>query len=338
MPSPQRPVTTVSVDEVFNLPLTEGFLVLDARLLPHFTEAHLVSAWPCPPAVVDGSEPELHALLARIADDDPPDMLSTVIVCRDPGQNVDGLVQLLARLDPNGAAVEALDRWCLVRRLAERLGTVSVFEDTEAFARQYPFLVVAGDARYPPEQGAVMSVLPALIAPADEKAGRGALYLGAEIHASNEDAFRILGIRAVVNATPNLPCFFDAVGGACPSEASGHVAVEYHRCAILDDESQDLLEAFRTSHAFLETVGCGRGVATLVHCSRGRNRSAALVAHHLVRSKGLLPEEAIAVVRARRPGGTLSNKGFVAQLMAIGTSDERRDDRESHEDGGRERS
>lgn len=93
----------------------------------------------------------------------------------------------------------------------------------------------------------------------------------------------------------------------------------YLRCELVDDLNQQLADAFEESHRFIEDFGVGAGVPTLVHCAQGRNRSAALVVNYMVQS-GLFGSttDAIATVRQRRPGGTLSNESFVQQLHERG--------------------
>lgn len=55
------------------------------------------------------------------------------------------------------------------------------------------------------------------------------------------------------------------------------------------------------------------GKRVLIHCAGGMNRSGLLVAAALVRN-GMGAEEAIELIRARRPGA-LSNKQFVQHLL-----------------------
>jgi rhodanese-related sulfurtransferase len=303
----QRGVTEIGVYDVYNLPITEGFLLLDVRPEADYLETHLVGAWRCDSDI--GTPEAMLTLLQQISDEDPPDLLSTVVVCCLPGQDVSGFTGFLQSLTP--AVVEAalgdsagLHR-TLCHRLATRLELVAVFDGITSFAEHFPFFVVAGESKYLADGGRPPT-LPALVAAADPAAGRGALFVGSEMHASNAEAFQLLGIGAVVNATIEITSYFEDAGG-----------VVYHRCPIEDSLTQPLAEAFCDSQHFIRTRGCGAGVATLVHCSRGRNRSAALVAHHLVRSEGMTPDAAIERVRHCRPGGTLSNEAFVRQLQSL---------------------
>eukprot|EP00035_Acanthoeca_spectabilis_P031306 m.13511 g.13511 ORF g.13511 m.13511 type:complete len:303 (+) comp4674_c0_seq1:798-1706(+) len=295
-----RHVVPFGVEEVYNLPVTEGFLLLDVRPEEAYLRSHVVGAWHCH---ID-STATLSSVFEQVSAEDPPEMLNTVVVCCLPGQDVSSVTDLLEALTP-----ESLDNpspHSFGPRLARLLTSIAVFSDTEPFGEHYPFFVASGKSRYS-DDGARLPMLPALIHPADPISGRGALYLGAELHASSQEAFALLGIAAVVNATVEVQCHFEDEG-----------SVVYHRCAIQDDLTQRLSDAFVSTHQFLEKHGPGAGVNTLVHCSRGRNRSAAMVAHHLMQTTGVSADEAVAIVRQRRPGGTLSNTSFVEQLQRLG--------------------
>lgn len=55
------------------------------------------------------------------------------------------------------------------------------------------------------------------------------------------------------------------------------------------------------------------GKQVLIHCAGGMNRSGLLVAAALVR-EGMAPQEAIELIRSRRPGA-LNNRQFVQHLL-----------------------
>lgn len=56
------------------------------------------------------------------------------------------------------------------------------------------------------------------------------------------------------------------------------------------------------------------GKRVLIHCAGGMNRSGLVVASVLVRDDGMDPDEAIELIRARRPGA-LNNQSFVQHLL-----------------------
>mmetsp|Transcript_15817 Transcript_15817/g.48972 ORF Transcript_15817/g.48972 Transcript_15817/m.48972 type:complete len:307 (-) Transcript_15817:3-923(-) len=282
--------------DVFNLPLSEGFLVLDARGDDAYERAHLSGAWRL--------TPDLDELLRIVDDENPPEQLSTVLVCAAPGDG-DGVARRLLEALGDGVleapddAVhqppdDAEDAFPSLRsRLARRLERVAFFEETEGFVESFPFLAVSG----PEPLVEAPPVLPALlVAPTAET---GALYLGSQTHALSGEGLEILRVGAIVNAT---------------EEVRFHEAPRARlRCPLRDDETCDLTDAFAASHAFLAEHR-NQGVHCLVHCSRGRNRSAALAAHHLLRSGAVrTPAEAIAFLRECRPM-SLQNENFVSQI------------------------
>jgi hypothetical protein len=292
-PTPQSPPPTklilqVTPIHIYNLPLSEAFLVLDVRGAEAYRAGHALSAWMCGGAAAAGEPTAVLGLLANIWDTNPPEQLSTVVIVADAHQNVEALARFFACTTRAEAEVvmQASSTPCYFGTLFERLQTVSIFAGQMCtFASAFPFLVGGGGGDGADDK--LAPVLPAMVLPAT--GSRGALFIGGQSHASSAEVFALLKIGAVVNATTagEIPCHFQASGG-----------VQYLRCELHDDVTQPLHEAFAGSHAFIELEGCGTGTATLVHCSRGINRSAALVAHHLVRSgSAASPDAAIALVR-----------------------------------------
>ena len=68
--------------DVYNLPLSEGFLVLDARGVDAYERSHLSGAWRL--------TQDLDELLRLVDDENPPEQLSTILVCAAPGDGVRG--------------------------------------------------------------------------------------------------------------------------------------------------------------------------------------------------------------------------------------------------------
>ena len=95
-----RPVVRFATQDVFNLPISEAFLVLDVRGPALYRASHLHSAWCAeealgaslllPPACMDGSDPSgvvrdrLLNLLDFIGDENPPEQLDTVVCPPSP--------------------------------------------------------------------------------------------------------------------------------------------------------------------------------------------------------------------------------------------------------------
>lgn len=181
------------------------------------------------------------------------------------------------------------------------LRTVALFRGTAALSTALPGITVTGA-----EPGLPAPILPVMILPPAALSGgpHPALYLGSQTHASRKSALQLLGITHVCNATVEVPNFFEDNEG-----------MTYLRCRLRDDFRQSLDCAFAASHEFL----AGTTRPALVHCARGANRSAALVAHHLLRSGvAASPQEAITIVKhCRQSPLTLRNFNFVQQLHEL---------------------
>lgn len=54
----------------------------------------------------------------------------------------------------------------------------------------------------------------------------------------------------------------------------------------------------------------------LMHCAEGHNRSGLIIGAYLILSAGMTPDDAIELIRAKRPGA-LSNQTFVEQLHGL---------------------
>ena len=58
---------------------------------------------------------------------------------------------------------------------------------------------------------------------------------------------------------------------------------------------------------------------TLVHCGAGHNRSGFVVAMYLVQKRDMAPQDAIDLIREKRPGA-LSNQAFVDRILKEGAA------------------
>lgn len=138
-------------------------------------------------------------------------------------------------------------------------------------------------------------------------------------------AFVALGLRAVVNCTPAIPCYFapppPAGMHSCDHDGSGAAPhpVEYLRLNLADREDQDLLPALRRALEFIrEKLDARQPV--LVHCSVGVSRSVAVIIGHLMSTRGLRFDAALALLageykmHGQQPA---PNDGFVAQLRSF---------------------
>lgn len=211
-----------------------------------------------------------------------------------------------------------------------------------AMQAQYPYLVCIGD-EHVVEEEAILHDMSGSRTVQLLRSGRPStrstcplyptqisprLFLGSKSNATTDlGIFTDLGITHCLNVTHLEPC---------PWRESG---VRYLQLKVEDDEEQEMLPALREGVHFI-TAALGDeddGVPrqrVLVHCSAGRNRSAAMVVAYLLHTRG--PWEAIdggnvaaddngtaavasavEYVRERRGkvlSGVLSNANFVREL------------------------
>ena len=81
---------------------------------------------------------------------------------------------------------------------------------------------------------------------------------------------------------------------------------------MTDLPEEDLLSHFTTSNAFIED-GLSKDGAVLVHCYRGRSRSATVIVAFLMQKHGYSAERALAKVKSKREI-IQPHHSFLAQL------------------------
>jgi len=107
---------------------------------------------------------------------------------------------------------------------------------------------------------------------------------------------------------------FDIVYSLTQKEGYGPAAgVEHHVLRVPDDvlTAQQIRDVEEFAASAASNHAAGRQV--LVRCWAGMNRSGLVVAEVLILS-GYTPADAIAMIRAHRSPGALSNESFVAYL------------------------
>ena len=82
---------------------------------------------------------------------------------------------------------------------------------------------------------------------------------------------------------------------------------------MTDLPDEDLLSHFDTCNEFISDCIERKGSACLVHCFRGRSRSATVVAAYLMHKHGYSAQKAINKIRSKRPS-IIPHECFLAQL------------------------
>uniref|UniRef100_A0A8C0JDC8 Dual specificity protein phosphatase n=1 Tax=Chelonoidis abingdonii TaxID=106734 RepID=A0A8C0JDC8_CHEAB len=128
------------------------------------------------------------------------------------------------------------------------------------------------------------------------------LYLGSARDSANMETLAQLGIRYILNVTPNLPNLFEEQGG-----------FHYKQIPISDHWSQNLARFFPEAIAFIdEAVSQNCGI--LVHCLAGVSRSVTVTVAYLMQRLNLSLNDAYDLVK-RKKADISPNFNFMGQLL-----------------------
>lgn len=81
---------------------------------------------------------------------------------------------------------------------------------------------------------------------------------------------------------------------------------------ILDYEDENILDEFKTTHAFIDDA-VKQGGTVLIHCQAGISRSSTTLCAYLMKSQGISRDEAFRLIKDKRPI-VRPNPGFWDQL------------------------
>lgn len=152
---------------------------------------------------------------------------------------------------------------------------------------------ICSDFEYPENMERDSTLLPNEIIP-------DFLYLGAYIHAYVPKLLDSLGVKKIVNVTPE------------PHES--HVLEKFgdFQIQIVDHQTMDIKQHFTDAIEYIRE--CKKnGEKVFVHCQKGISRSASIVLAYLVAGEGLTLQEAYSLTKQARKF-IKPNKGFSNQL------------------------
>ncbi|KAF0688541.1 Aste57867_19857 [Aphanomyces stellatus] len=143
------------------------------------------------------------------------------------------------------------------------------------------------------------------------------LFLGSRQHAKDRDVLKRLSITHILNVTPTrkvdpvagVPNFFE-------KEAAFMHVPTYRRCALFDNQGEDILTSLDGCNAFIDQAKFHGRI--LVHCKAGVSRSASIVVAYLMKEKEWTFDDALAAVQEKRPMAN-PNASFRAQLQSYET-------------------
>lgn len=128
------------------------------------------------------------------------------------------------------------------------------------------------------------------------------LYLGCARDSANVESLAKLGIRYILNVTPNLPNLFEKNGN-----------FHYKQIPISDHWSQNLSQFFPEAIAFIDEA-LGQNCGVLVHCLAGISRSVTVTVAYLMQKLQLSLNDAYDLVK-RKKSNISPNFNFLGQLL-----------------------
>uniref|UniRef100_A0A8D0G6L4 Dual specificity protein phosphatase n=1 Tax=Sphenodon punctatus TaxID=8508 RepID=A0A8D0G6L4_SPHPU len=128
------------------------------------------------------------------------------------------------------------------------------------------------------------------------------LYLGSARDSANMDTLARLGIRYILNVTPNLPNIFEKNGD-----------FHYKQIPISDHWSQNLCQFFPEAIEFIDEA-MSRNCGVLVHCLAGVSRSVTVTVAYLMQKLNLSLNDAYDLVK-RKKSNISPNFNFMGQLL-----------------------
>lgn len=129
------------------------------------------------------------------------------------------------------------------------------------------------------------------------------IYLGSSFNASNYDILKELNIGLVINITTEISCYFPQY-------------FEYKKYHIEDNNIDSIKDILNSTFIDIKTFKRKSNKNILIHCFMGASRSAAAVIHYICKTENILLDEAINIVKDKRPVINLS-KQYIKDLYEM---------------------
>jgi len=294
--------STESAQDLFNLPLTELFVILDVRRREEYLQSHISGAEHFP-AEQESKEADLEGLLCKIFDPQSGtdiNQAQRMCVYSSAAKEEECPGKRLVELILSKGVTDGGSRCVRPKLLIHMYGN-----GFSEFCQQHSQLVTYSS----PEPYLLDSPLLRVHVPS--KITPWGLYLGAQTQASDLELLRLLDIGLVINLTKEVPNYFESSADLDPP-------IKYLKLEALDEDEQPMRAIWEaTLSAILSAHAAGpphRGV--LVHCHAGRSRSASAVVYCFMRAGCLDLKSALAFVQRCRPIAE-PNEGFMRQLAEV---------------------
>ena len=290
----------IDILDVFNLPITELYLLIDTRLINEYESSHIAGAFSLPFNSHNNNDDIEASLLSIVNSIDSSQMRKVCIICNDNNTNNDINIEtndtIFDYIKNNGLP----NTYNKSRRHIPK--TLILFNKFSKFTKMYPFLVSKGPTQYD-DDSILVSISPPIFFPSQILSW--GLYLGNKSHASDIRLIDILGIKTIINVTVEIPNY--------------HLQrddITYINCNVVDDVDTIMLPTWKLIADTIESCK-SNGKKVLVHCSAGRSRSASSIIYYLMKKEFKIPlNEAFQyVIRCRDIVDP--NFGFREQLKNI---------------------
>jgi len=272
--------------DLFNLPITELYLLLDVRNNGKYNTNHVSGSYNI--NNIETIEEKLKEIIMTI----DSSQLKKVCIISDIESNI--LSSNLCQYIKENGLPDVYDN--NNRKYPKLLLLMKSFD---SFASLYPFLLSSGIEPYDEKSIFIETMNTPIFFPSHIM--KWGLYLGNKTHAADIRVLDTLGITTIINVTIEIPNFFE-----------NRTDIEYIKLNVEDDEDTEMLSTWIQVCNKIES--CKKlNKKVLVHCSAGRSRSASSIIYYLMKKEELSLDDAFEhVLRCR--DCIDPNDGFRKQL------------------------
>lgn len=251
--------------DLFNLPITELYLLLDVRSKEKYESSHVAGSYSISIDNIETIEERLKEIVMEI----DSSQMKKICIIDDIKSNIILSSNLLFNYIQENGLPDAFNN-----DNRKKPNLLLLLQSFDSFASMYPFLLSNGVEPYD-EKSIVIETMntcsPIFFPSQIENWG---LYLGNKQHASDIRVIETLGITTIINVTVEIPNYFE----------NSRNDVEYCKLDVEDDEDTEMLCTWIKVAEKIES--CKKiNKKVLVHCSAGRSRSASSIIYYLIKKQ-----------------------------------------------------
>ena len=276
--------------DIFNLPYTELYLIIDIRAKVDYIKSHISGSYSFTVCNNDDIETALNDIINEL---DSSQLMKVCIVS-------DTCNTLLYEYIKNNGLPNMYDT--TRRNIPKSLLLMTAYD---SFALMYPFLISSNCSNQYHEESIIIKSMISndpIFFPSQITKW---LYLGNKTHANDIRVIDILEITTIINITKEIPNYHEDI----------RKDINYIKIEADDDINTDMISFWIQIADIIESC-VKMNKKTLIHCSAGRSRSASSVIYYLMKKENLsLNESYEHVLRCRDIIDP--NEGFRRQLKEI---------------------